>query len=577
MNQYLINLYCNDDSKIKLKPIKNDRVAFERLFKNEEFIENSNVTVNYEYFHDRILEEEISIEQLYSAIERLMIVEIELKNGEDDPQLIFESLNSTGLDLNDADKVRNFILMGQTATKQEHLYNNYWNKVEKNTDYNVSQFIRDYMTMNENKIANVNKIYVSFKNYIIEKHIEIEDCLKEMLKYSVYYSEILKCKLDIKEADQILRRINNLEVTVAYPFFLGLLDDYYSNIINKEQLIDVLRIIEAYVFRRIVCKIPTSSLNKIFMNLQKEIKSNENYKEDYVEILKFILNAKRASQRFPNDEEFKRGFFETDFYNMKSKNKLYLLERLENFNNCEKVDVENLINSNELTIEHIMPQTLTQSWKGALGEKYNEIYEKYLNTIGNLTLTGYNSSLSNKGFIEKRDMEKGFKQSRLRLNKYISQLELWDEENIIKRTEELYYLALQIWSYTKSTFNKTLDNDNLFSLNDEDDFTNTKIKKFKFMGEEVKTTNWTALYEYVCSTLYDIDPVPFIKLTTKNFDNEYINKRFSNKKVGIRTPFEIDNNVYIEKNLNTEAKLNTLRIVFDEYNLDYNELLFNIC
>ena len=178
INQYLINQYIGDDKKLKLKPIKDDRVAFEKLFNtDEEFIEESNITTNYKYFYKRILEEEISIDELYTAIERLMIVEIELKNGEDDPQLIFESLNSTGLELNEADKVRNFILMGQSIQKQEKLYNNYWHKVERNTLYRVTDFIRDYITMKENKIYNVNKIYINFKRYINENGLEIETSL----------------------------------------------------------------------------------------------------------------------------------------------------------------------------------------------------------------------------------------------------------------------------------------------------------------------------------------------------------------------------------------------------------------
>lgn len=166
LNQYLINQYSNEECKIKLKPIKEDRNAFEKLFSKDELIEESNITLNYNYFYERIIIGEITIDDLYSAIERIMIVEIELKNGEDDPQLIFESLNSTGLDLTDADKVRNFILMNKPSKKQEELYNNYWNKVEKNTNYSVTQFIRDYLTMKENKIPNINKIYVNFKRYI---------------------------------------------------------------------------------------------------------------------------------------------------------------------------------------------------------------------------------------------------------------------------------------------------------------------------------------------------------------------------------------------------------------------------
>lgn len=577
MNQYLINQYCEDeDRKLKLKPIKNDKEAFERLFNNEEFIENSNVTINYRYFYERIINGEISIQELFEAIEKLIIVEIELKNGEDDPQLIFESLNSTGLDLTDADKVRNFILMGKPSKVQEKLYNNYWNKVEKNTAYKVTEFIRDYMTMKQNKIANINKIYINFKEYIINNEIQIEDCLKDMLKFSQYYNNIIKCNLGLKEADSILRRINKLEVTVSYPFLLELLDDYYSNIISDNKLIEVLELIESYIFRRILCKAPTNALNKVFMNLAKEIKKEKNYQENYVEILSYILISKKASQRMPNNDEFKRSFFEEDIYSWKGKNKIYLLERLENFDNNEKVDIYGLVDCNELSIEHIMPQTLTNSWKASLGDNYQEVYNKYINTIGNLTLTGYNSKYSNKPFVEKRDMEKGFKESRLRLNKYLVNIEKWGEEEILNRSEELYDLSLNIWKYPNVEGIQENFKENIFSLADEDDFTNTKVKQFAFLSDMVKVKNWTKLYETVCSSIYDLEPAKFSALATKEFDEEHMTKRFSVNEKGLRTAFKVSENLYIEKNLNTEAKLSTLRLIFDECGIDYNELTFSI-
>lgn len=577
MNQYLINQYCEDeDRKLKLKPIKNDREAFERLFNNEEFIESSNVTINYRYFYERIINGEISIQELFEAIEKLIIVEIELKNGEDDPQLIFESLNSTGLDLTDADKVRNFILMGKPSRVQENLYNNYWNKVEKNTTYKVTEFIRDYMTMKQNKIANINKIYINFKEYIINNEIQIEDCLNDMLKFSQYYNNIIKCNLGLKKADNILRRINKLEVTVSYPFLLELLDDYYSNIISDSKLIEALELIESYIFRRILCKVPTNALNKVFMNLAKEIKKEKNYQENYVEILSYILISKKASQRMPNNDEFKRSFFEEDIYSWKGKNKIYLLERLENFDNNEKVDIYELVDHNELSIEHIMPQTLTNSWKESLGDNYQEVYDKYINTIGNLTLTGYNSKYSNKPFIEKRDMEKGFKESRLRLNRYLVNIEQWREEEIISRCEELYNLSLNIWTYPNIQGIQESFKENIFSLADEDDFTNTKVKQFAFLSDMVKVKNWTKLYEIVCSSIYDLEPAKFSALARKEFDEEYMTKRFSINEKGLRTAFKVSENLYIEKNLNTEAKLATLRLIFDECGIDYNELTFSI-
>ncbi|WP_338596244.1 DUF262 domain-containing HNH endonuclease family protein [Clostridium baratii] len=575
-NQYLVNPYMDDDSKLKLKPIKDDRKVFEDIFNDEVLDEESNISINYKYFYNRIIEGEVSIDDLYSAIERLMIVEIELKNGEDDPQLIFESLNSTGLDLTDADKVRNFILMDKSSKEQEELYNNYWNKVEKNTLYNVTNFIRDYMTMKEKKISNINKVYTNFKTYIKDNNIDIKDCLKDMLIYSEYYNKILTSKTGIKEADNHLERINKMEVRVSYPFFLEILNDYYKNVICEKELIEIFNIIESYIFRRIMCKVATNALNKVFMNLCKEIKNYKDYDNNYVEILKFILSNKNLSQRIPDDTEFKRNFFENNIYNWKSKNKLYLLERLENYNNTEKVDIERLVDQNELTIEHIMPQNLTPNWIEMLGDNYKEIHEKYLHTIGNLTLTGYNSQMSNRPFQDKKNIENGFNNSRLKLNKYIASVEKWDEEEINKRTERLFDIAKEIWKYPNTKYKIEKSKENLFYISEEEDLTNTKVKSFSFMGVEQQCKTWTELFEEVCKMLYDLDPVIFRKITKKDFGDEYLNKRFTLNNTDLRSAFKLADDVYVEKNLNTNAKIYTLKVLLDEYEIDYNELSYYI-
>lgn len=576
LNQYLINQYSSEECKIKLKPIKEDREAYEKLFNRDELVEESNVTANYKYFYERIIDGEITIDELYSAVERLMIVEIELKNGEDDPQLIFESLNSTGLDLTDADKVRNFILMNQPSKIQEELYNNYWHKVEKNTDYEVTKFIRDYLTMKENKIPNKSEIYVSFKRYIENENFNIEECLQDMLKFSIYYKGIINNSLGIKKADKLLSDINKLEVTVSYPFLLEVIDDFNNGLITEEDLIEILKTVESYVMRRIICKAPTNALNKVFMNLCKEIKKIPSYKDNYVDILKYVLLNKKSSQRFPNEEEFKVKFLECDVYSWKSKNKVFLLEQLENYDNNETVDIENLINDNKLSIEHIMPQTLTPSWKNALGNNFNEIHTKYLGTIGNLTLTGYNSKMSNRTFVEKRDMEKGFKESRLRLNKYLSEIDEWNEDTIKVRAEKLFSVAAKIWSYPVVDYSFEDENSNTFSLEDNDDFTNTSVEKFSFLGERIKVTSWTELYENVCRSLYELDPLPLVRLTKNKLNDECMNKRFANKEEGLRTAFKVGEDVYLEKNLSTEAKLHTLRVIFSEYGIEYRDLSFNI-
>ncbi|GAA3656562.1 GmrSD restriction endonuclease domain-containing protein [Asaccharospora irregularis] len=576
---YLINKHSrNEEGKIKLKPIVEDRKAYYGLFEEEiNTNQNSNIVSNYLYFYNRIREDNISVDDLFDAIQKLIIVEIELKSGEDDPQLIFESLNSTGLDLSEADRVRNFVLMGRDSKAQEEFYNNYWYRIEKNTKNNVSSFIRDYLTIKERNIPNKNKVHVSFKRYVSDNDINIEYLLKDLLKFSNYYKEIFDSSTSNSEVNEVLKRVNKLEIFVSYPFLLELFDDYNENILSTDQLIEALNLVECFILRRIICDVPTNALNKIFMNLGREIKKSSDYRENYSQILKYTFINKKSSQRFPDDNEFSNAFETKDIYNTKSKNKLYLLERLENYNNKERVDLENLINDNTLNIEHIMPQTLTNKWKESLGENYKEIHNKYLHTIGNLTLTGYNSKLSNKTFEEKKEMESGFKDSRLYLNKYISAIEKWSEEEIKNRTKILLNRALEIWKYPSTIYEPPRNSENLFTLEDEDiNFTNESIVSFSILGECHKVKNWTEFYEQAAFTLYDLDPVRFNNIIDRTYKRDIIDNNKSREVTKLRKGTKISDNIYLETNLNTEAKLNIIRFLLKEFDIELNEVVFSI-
>lgn len=576
---YLINKHSRSkDGKIKLKPITEDRKVYYELFEDDiNLSQNSNIISNYLYFYNRIKENNVSIDDLFEAIQKLIIVEIELKNGEDDPQLIFESLNSTGLDLSEADRVRNFVLMGRDSITQEKFYKNYWYKIEKNTTNNVSDFIRNYLTIKERSIPNKNKVYFNFKRYVSDNNLDIEALLTDLLKFSSYYKDICFASTKDKDINEILRRINRLEVFVSYPFLLELFNDYNENIIDKKDLIESLKTIENFILRRIFCDVPTNALNKMFMNLGREIKKFSDYKENYSIILQYIFLNKKSSQRFPDDNEFYNSFKTKDIYNTKSKNKLYILERLENFSNKERVDLENLINNNILNIEHIMPQTLTSKWKESLGSNYNEIYNKYLHTIGNLTLTGYNSKLSNKTFKEKKEMENGFKDSRLYLNKYISSIEDWNEDEIKNRTKILLNRALAIWKYPNVMYEPPINSEKVFTLEEEEiNFTNENIIYFSILGEHHKVKNWTEFYEQIAFTLYDLDSVRFNSIIDKTYNREVIDNNKSRSISKLRKGTKISDNIYLETNLNTEAKLNIIRFLVKEFEIELSEVLFCI-
>lgn len=570
-DEYLINKYSKDDKKIRLKPVKNDKNAFALLFKEEnDYIQDTNITINFQYFYERILKEELSIDKLFSAIKQLIIVDIELKNGEDDPQLIFESLNSTGLDLKEADKVRNFILMKENSSTQERFYTLYWNKIEENTNYNVSDFIRDYLTIKERAIPNKNKVYLHFKNYVTNNITDIEELLKDLLMFSTYYKKIINSKNNTDEVSIVLNKINKLESVVTYPFIMEVFEDKDNGIICENDIKLILTIIVDFVFRRLICEVPTNALNKIFMVMGREIKKYNDFKEYYVEVFKYIITRKKLTQRFPDDEEFGLKIIQKDIYNFKSKNKLFLLEQLENFDNKERVDVENLISNNTLTIEHIMPQKLTPIWRESLGSNYEIIQEKYLHTLGNITLTGYNSNLSNKSFCDKRDMKKGFKESRLFLNKALHCLEYWNEYEIINRANYLKDRALKIWTFPNSEYQSEEDNLKIFTLNDDDiSFAGEKILSYQFMEEKEKTIHsWKDFYKIISSILYELDPIKFKQIILDhNYNYEGLAKGRDSYKI---------NEFYIYTNLSAEAILSRLRVLIEKIGLDLNDLSFTI-
>ncbi|ODS35208.1 MAG: hypothetical protein A7316_10720 [Candidatus Altiarchaeales archaeon WOR_SM1_86-2] len=575
-NVYLINEWAEDAKKIRLKPVELDNEAFSKLFGDrEDYILASNITKNYLYFEDRIKKLDIYIDDLFGAIERLIIVDIELKEGEDDPQLIFESLNSTGLSLTQADLVRNFILMKETSKKQREFYYNYWHKIEENTNKNkVSDFIRDYLTFKDRIIPRKDMVYLSFKRYVHKNysHNETEELLKDLLKFSRYYKRIAFSKDNNPEINKLLERINKLEVTVSYPFLLEIFDDYENKIIDEKDVIEILQTIESFSFRRIICDVPTHGLNKLFMVLGRDIKKHTGFESDYAGVLKYILTHKKANQRFPTDEEFEEKLISRDIYNFQSKNKLHLLERIENYNNTERVDVEGLLENNELSIEHIMPQKLTSKWRKDLGENWENIHEKYLNTLGNITLTGYNRDMSNKPFLEKRDDENGFKKSRLLLNNYLQNLDCWNEETINKRANILKDIAFNIWEYPKTNYLPAEDTPNLFSLSDDYNFTGEKIKSFIFRDQEYAVKSWKDFYQKISSILYDYDPSIFNSFITD--DDFKMRKRvmISETKENLVNPLKVSDNLFIETNLSAESVLSIIRMVLNKYEIDEDEI-----
>lgn len=352
--------------------------------------------------------------------------------------------------------------------------------------------------------------------------------------------------------------------------------DYHEDgAISNGNLINILYIIETYAFRRLICNIPTNALNKVFTTLGREIKKHADFKENYFEIFKYTLINKKYSQRFPVDEEFSEMLRTRDIYNFKSKNKLHLLERLENYDNVEKVSVEELLNEGKLNIEHIMPRTLSVKWKESLGDNWEEIHDKYLNTLGNITLTGYNSKMSNRPFLEKRDMEKGFKDSKLSLNKYLWNLDNWNENTIIGRADKLKNIALKIWSYPVTDYESHEPELNQFNLSEDYNFTGEKIKSFILMGQTYPINSWKEFYRILSQNLYDLAPDIFNSFFS---DGDFIDGRklISDKMGDLRNPLKVTDNIYLESNLSAESIVNMARLILRKYDIEEDEVVVNL-
>ena len=400
LDTYVIDKYRKEERKVRLKPFRDDCDAFDRLiFNNEEdYIQDSKVTRNYRYFYDRITtSKELTLDELKRAIESLEIIDIVLEPEHgDDPQLIFESLNSTGLDLTEADKIRNFILMGLEPAIQEQYYDEYWNKIECYCGEDLDSFVRNYLTINTGVIPNIRNVYQSFKVYAKGK--DIQSLLGQMLTYATAYKKLTTFDMGNGEANEIARRLDLLDVTVAYPFLMAFMVYASETGVYEQEVVPVLSCIESYVFRRLMCDLPTNALNRIFASLHNYIIKNKKESDSYSDVMIYFLESRKLSRSYPKDEEFLNGFTTKNIYAMRSKNKAYMFERLENGSSKEKNDVVGNIEQGILSVEHIMPQMLSSRWKQDLGERCEEIHEQWLHTISYLTLTGYNSVYSNKPF-----------------------------------------------------------------------------------------------------------------------------------------------------------------------------------
>ncbi len=564
----LINKFGSEDEKLKLRPTDNNDKALKYLLRsdeNEEYPDFSKLIDNFNYFKGRITEENNQV--VLTGLSKLMFVEISLDREKDDPQRIFESLNSTGLELSQADLIRNYILMGLNRRDQNKIYQNYWEVIEKfakdetRNVSRVSDFIRDYLTLENKNIPNKGKVYLEFKAKYPTSTLDILETNLSSIKSLVkHYNKLINPTNETdKEIKLQLGYIKRLEINVAYPFLMKVYDDYTNAVIDKITFVKILGLIQSFTWRRFIIGLPTNALNKIFMNLYDKVD-----KTNYLFSIQSSLLQRSGVQRFPKNKEVIDALKVKDVYNIKSKNRTYLLERLENHENRELVLIEG---NEDITIEHIFPQNPHAKWKIDLGnDEYVSIKEDYLNTIGNLTLSGNNGDLGNKPFVDKRDMnkdgkEQGYKFSKLWLNRYLAGLSKWNKFEIEKRFELVVERYLNIWQFPEIELHDKFECDEV-NIFDAEDPKYKKLEYAIFFDQKLEIREVAKLYVEVFKQLFELQPETFF--TTELGNRIGLTKH--SLEGNLRQAIPINDTYSIEGNLDNISKFDRIKqalIIFD--------------
>lgn len=447
---YLSNTLEKGDRYYKLLLSQTDNGSLKAIIKNSEQPQEPSlrVTSNFDLFNKLLADRRGDLAPVCRGLAKLMVVDVALTRGQDNPQLIFESMNSTGKELSQADLIRNFILMGLEPTFQTRLYEDYWRPMEQDFGQEAygtqfDAFMRHYLTVRTGAIPRERDVYDAFKEYSRTKPVVdagTESLVREIRAFARYYCAMALGRETDPTLNLAFHDLRELRVDVAYPFLLELYHDYATHVLNAADFGAAVRLVEAYVFRRAICTIPANSMNKTFATFAKALR-----KDRYLESIQAHFLMLPSYRAFPLDDEFRRDLQIRDLYNFRSRS--YWLRRLENHGRKERVPVD------EYTIEHILPQnpTLSAEWRRDLGPEWERVQKQWLHTLGNLTLTGYNGEYSDRPFCEKRDMEGGFRESPLKLNAGLGQIDGWNEAAIQDRAGRLADQALNVWLAPKLT------------------------------------------------------------------------------------------------------------------------------
>lgn len=567
----------DEKSKLKLKPVKtdNDQLLLLMSGKIEQMDKSRRGIIyhNYMLFMQLIksfLEESSanSVLMINDGIEKLICADIRL-DTDDNAQEIFERINSTGIKLGLADLIRNYILM--TDTDQERLYEEYWLTVQNLLpDKLLDNFFIDYLNMKSDGFVKESEAYKSFKQVYVEGKYDNEKMLQEILHYAKQYYVFCYGSSDFgAEVNKALAGLRKLKQTTVYLFLFRVFDDYENGIINKNELARVLKMLLSYSIRRLVCEIGSNTLRGLYKTLYGRVFEQKENKNTYYDSLVSFFLQQTSKNTIPSDNEFVTALQEKNLY---SKNALckYLLCAIEN-QGKETLDTENL------SIEHIMPQNknLSMSWQKMLGENWQSVHEKYLHTLGNLTLTGYNSELGDKPFEKKKEKLEETITHIAVLYSDVKDKSEWNSVNMEKRAKRLAEIILKLFpiEQQKTKIEFTDPHYKLYTLANPDDATYKTVNYFEFLGERVNVSSFAEMVRSIAQILYDMDNSIIDDMAKKHEPlPEWTTPAFSYEEDGVRNPFKLRNcNIYISTGYSASACIFFIRGLMKKYEFDISE------
>lgn len=575
--QYLHNKYCDEAYKVKLKPIKSDNMQFQLLLegKEDEMEEETHIFRNYMLCKERFESWErkgIAPSQILDALTKLEIVEIVLAKGEDDPQVIFESINSTGLELTNADLIRNFLLMN--AQEQERLYEDYWLRIEKllrkNMDYsNLDDFFMLYIMFKTSKPVKSRQLYNGFVKLFKESKYSQESILQELRYYAGIFGAFIYGSAQYSEQiNRLLNRIRILNQTTCYPFLLHVFDDYQNGVITEKTVEIVLQFILAYLLRRLVCGVPSNTLRGLFIYLYNRIFKVPSNKQKYYETLNKFLFTVSSKDAILSDAEFERALQKANIYGNPALCRFLLLD-------IENGDGKEVLQADNLTIEHIMPQTLSADWNHIKPDEH----ELYVHTLGNLSVTGYNSELYNKSFLEKKKIISENSKAVI-LNLDVVDKESWTIANIRDRAKRLASIVMNRYKIDKVE-DDTIEFDYIetIALDNYDEVTGKKLVSFRLFGESYRQKRYALMLLDVVKILDKKRPGKLEQLAAESYSFSSTKRKHAHLNPDgneMRWPWKVKDGVYLEANLSASACIRFIGNLLAEYGFDKNEFSVNI-